>query len=93
MLAYAIWLLAMVHAIDAWTMRRETAGALILAGAITLQAMLGIATLLARVPIELALVHQMAAIVVFTIALVHAERLWHRSSALAPNETQAEARA
>ncbi len=91
MMAYLIWLLAMFHANDAWDMRRETAGAVILAGAITLQAMLGVATLLARAPIELALVHQVAAILVFTIAVVHAERLWHRSNLLAPKPAAAEA--
>jgi cytochrome c oxidase assembly protein subunit 15 len=83
MVAYAIWLVAMFHANDAWDMRRETLGALVLAGAVTLQLALGIATLLARSPIELALLHQVVAILVFTIAVVHAERLWHRSNALA----------
>jgi heme a synthase len=89
MMAYAIWLLAMFHANDAWDMRRETAGAVILAGAITLQAGLGIATLLEQAPIPLALLHQMAAILVFTVAVVHAERLWHRSSLQAAQGAQA----
>jgi cytochrome c oxidase assembly protein subunit 15 len=93
MMAYAIWLAAMFHANDAWDMRRETAGALILAGVVTLQAMLGVATLLAQAPIELALAHQMAAILVFTIAVVHAERLWHSSSVLAPQGAVAGAKA
>jgi cytochrome c oxidase assembly protein subunit 15 len=84
MIAYAIWLAVMVHANDAWRMRREAAGALILAGAVTLQAVLGIVTLLAQAPVPLALTHQMVAILVFTIAVVHAERLWHRASLLAP---------
>jgi heme a synthase len=88
MMAYLIWLVAMFHANDAWDMRRETLGALILAGAVTLQAVLGIATLLAQAPIELALLHQVVAILVFTIAVVHAERLWHRSSLLAPQAAQ-----
>ncbi|HEY4972311.1 MAG TPA: COX15/CtaA family protein, partial [Steroidobacteraceae bacterium] len=44
MMAYSIWLLALFHANDAWDMRRETAGALVLAGAVTLQAALGIVT-------------------------------------------------
>ncbi len=83
MMAYAIWLAAMFHANDAWDMRRETAGALILAGAVTLQVALGVVTLLEQAPIELALAHQMAAILVFTIAIVHAERLWHHSNLLA----------
>jgi cytochrome c oxidase assembly protein subunit 15 len=78
MIAYAIWLLVMFHVDDAWRTRRETAGALILAGAVTLQAALGIVTLLQQSPIPLALLHQMVAILVFTIAVVHAERLWHR---------------
>jgi cytochrome c oxidase assembly protein subunit 15 len=89
MMAYAIWLVAMFHANDAWDMRRETAGALILAGAVTLQAMLGIVTLLDQAPIELALAHQVVAILMFTIAVVHAERLWHRSSLLAPKAAAA----
>jgi heme a synthase len=55
------------------------AGALILAGAVTLQAALGIITLLNQAPIELALAHQMVAILTFTVAVVHAERLWHRA--------------
>lgn len=79
MMAYALWLLAMFHANDAWDMRRETFGALLLAGAVTLQAMLGIATLLNQAPIPLALAHQVLAILVFTIAVIHAERLWHRT--------------
>lgn len=83
MLAYAIWIAAMFHANDAWLMRRETAGALILAGAVTVQAALGIATLLEQAPIPLALAHQMIAILVFTVAIVHAERLCHREGLLA----------
>jgi cytochrome c oxidase assembly protein subunit 15 len=80
MMAYAIWIAAMVHANDAWTLRRETAGALILAGAVTLQAVLGIVTLLEQVPLPLALGHQVAAILVFTVAVVHAQRLSHRAA-------------
>jgi cytochrome c oxidase assembly protein subunit 15 len=91
MMAYAIWLAAMVHANDAWTLRRETAGALILAGAVTLQAMLGIVTLLEQSPIPLALAHQIAAILVFTIAVVHAQRLHHHTAqpAIGPAEESA----
>ena len=46
----------------------------------TLQAALGIVTLLHQAALPLALAHQMVAIVVFTAAIVHAERLWHRES-------------
>jgi cytochrome c oxidase assembly protein subunit 15 len=88
MVAYALWLAAMVHANDAWTLRRETAGALILAGAVTLQGMLGIVTLLEQAPIPLALAHQMAAILVLTIAVVHAQRLHHRAVEPATKQTE-----
>ena len=50
-------------------------GALVLASAVTLQAVLGIVTLLHQAPLSLALAHQVMAIVVLTIAVVHAERL------------------
>ncbi|MGA7334122.1 MAG: COX15/CtaA family protein [Pseudolabrys sp.] len=78
MVAYAIWLLAIWHAYDAWRRRRAFAGAAVLAGAVTLQAGLGIVTLLHQAPISLALAHQMLAIIVFTIAVVQAEGLSHR---------------
>jgi cytochrome c oxidase assembly protein subunit 15 len=77
MLAYAIWVLAGLHAIDARQARSGAIGAIILAGAITLQAALGVATLMNQAPLPLSLAHQWMAIIVFTIALVHAERLWH----------------
>jgi heme a synthase len=78
MLAYAIWLAVMFHANDAWRAGREIGGALILACAVTLQAVLGIVTLLQQAPLPLAQAHQMVAILVFTVAIVHAERLSHR---------------
>jgi cytochrome c oxidase assembly protein subunit 15 len=89
-IAYAIWLIAMVHANDAWRTRSETRGALILAGAVTLQATLGIVTLLHQAPIPLALAHQVVAILVFTIAIVHAERLSHRETFNVPYARAAE---
>ena len=84
MLADGIWLLAMLHAFDAWRTQRDVRGAFILAGAVTLQAALGIITLLYQAPLALALAHQLMAMVVFSIALVHAERLSHRAIARAP---------
>ncbi|HEY0329514.1 MAG TPA: COX15/CtaA family protein [Rhodopseudomonas sp.] len=69
MLAYALWALAIVHAIDAWRTRAAAGGALVLALAITLQAGLGIATLLTAVPIGLGLTHQAMAILVLTLAV------------------------
>ena len=85
MLAYAIFVLALLHALDvARTVRRGPvlAHSLALAAAITLQAALGIATLLHAVPIGLALAHQAMAIVVLSIAVVHAERMSARPNAV-----------
>lgn len=84
MLAYAIWLLALYHAYDAWRSGTQKRGALVLAGVVTLQAALGIVTLLHQAPLTLALAHQMLAIAVFTVAIVRAERLAHRETALVP---------
>ena len=47
-------------------------GAVVLRVAVTLQAALGIATLLQRVPLALALLHQAMAMLVLTIATTHA---------------------
>src|SRR5262249_21751112 len=61
MLAYAIWLVATWHAVDVLRTGRHDAvgrGALALCAAVTLQAALGIATLLLVVPLPLALLHQ-----------------------------------
>ncbi len=81
MLAYAIWLIATWHAIDALrTARRQPGwwGALTLWFAVTLQAALGITTLLLVVPLPLALLHQAMAIVVLTVAVVHAAQVTRR---------------
>lgn len=86
--AYLIWLLAMLHVYDAWRLRRPSTGELILAGAVTLQVALGIATLLFAAPVDVALAHQVMAILVFTVAIVHAERLWHRVDFLALQSVQ-----
>jgi cytochrome c oxidase assembly protein subunit 15 len=78
MLAYTIWLVALLHAFDVARVVKNGAvllGAIVLAAAVTLQAGLGIATLLLRVPIDLALMHQAMAMVVLTVAIVHAARV------------------
>ena len=78
MTAYALFALAMLHAIDAVRSRADGAvirGALWLVAVITLQAVLGILTLLHQVPIDLALTHQAVAIAVLSLATVQAERL------------------
>ena len=78
MTAYALLTLALLHAIDTV---RSRAGAAVIAGAwwlvaaITLQAVLGILTLLHQVPIDLALMHQAVAIVVLTLAVLQTDRL------------------
>jgi cytochrome c oxidase assembly protein subunit 15 len=78
MTAYALLALAVLHAID--TVRSRTGAAVIsgawwLVAAITLQATLGVLTLLRQVPIDLALTHQAVAIAVLTLAVFQAERL------------------
>jgi heme a synthase len=78
MTAYALFCLALWHAFDAIRSRADRAamnGALWLVAAITLQAVLGILTLLNQVPIMLALLHQATAIAVLTLAVMQAERL------------------
>ena len=78
MTAYALFVLAILHAIDAIRSRAGAAavnGALWLVAAVTLQAALGILTLLYQVPVALALAHQAVAMSVLTLAVVQAERL------------------
>jgi cytochrome c oxidase assembly protein subunit 15 len=85
MTAYTLLALALVHAIDAIRSRQATAavnGALALAGALSVQATLGILTLLYQVPIALALAHQAVAILVLTLAVLQVERLAVRQSGL-----------
>ena len=76
MMAYAIFVLALLHAFDvARTVRRGPAltHALALAALVTIQAALGIVTLLHQVPIGLALAHQAGAILVLAYATIHAQ--------------------
>jgi heme a synthase len=89
MTAYALFVLAILHVIDAVRSRAGTAavgGAVWLAVAITVQATLGILTLLNQVPIDLALTHQAVAIVVLTLAVCQAERLAARQPESAPQK-------
>jgi heme a synthase len=75
MLAYAIFVIALLHAIDvtgAVKDRGVRIGAFVLFAAILLQVALGIATLLWVVPLSLALLHQAMAMLVLTAATVHA---------------------
>jgi cytochrome c oxidase assembly protein subunit 15 len=83
MTAYALFVLAALHAFDAVRSRAAAGGALCLFAAVSLQAVLGILTLLNQVPIDLALSHQAVAIVVLTLAVMQVERLASRQSAQA----------
>ncbi len=83
MIAYALLVMAVLHAIDAVHSRAGRLvvnGALRLVGVITVQATLGILTLLNQVPMDLALAHQAVAIAVLTIAVLQAERLTARQT-------------
>jgi len=84
MVADGIWVLALLQVYLASRLRADLRQPLILAGTVTLQAVLGIVTLLYEAALPLALAHQLLAIVVFTIAVVHAERLLHRPKLEAP---------
>jgi cytochrome c oxidase assembly protein subunit 15 len=81
MLAYAILILALLHAFDAARMVKTgwiVVSAIVLAGTVAVQAALGILTLLGRVPIDLALMHQAMAMLVLTVATTHAALLARR---------------
>src|SRR6266576_4591293 len=83
MAAYALALLAVLHAADvARTLRGGAAltAALALASAVILQAALGIATLIHQAPLALALLHQAMAMVVLAMAVVHGERRERRAA-------------
>ncbi len=78
MTAYALLILALVardrcHKIAGRRSRSPAAWSLL--AAITLQAALGILTLLHQVPIDLALAHQATAMVVLALAVLQTERL------------------
>jgi cytochrome c oxidase assembly protein subunit 15 len=78
MMAYAVWLISLWHAFDVKvTLGRgvPVRNSLLLALAITLQAVIGIATLLSQVAIDLALLHQAMAMAVLALAIVAAARL------------------
>jgi cytochrome c oxidase assembly protein subunit 15 len=84
MVAYALWIGAVLHLADVIREKRGGAllnGALALACAVTLQAGIGIVTLLHQAPLPLALLHQITGIAVLTIAVIQAERLWPRHRA------------
>jgi cytochrome c oxidase assembly protein subunit 15 len=78
MVAYTLFVLAVLHAVDAARSRADRAvigDTLWLLGVVALQATLGVLTLLNQVPMDLALGHQAVAIIVLTLAVFQAERL------------------
>jgi cytochrome c oxidase assembly protein subunit 15 len=77
MVAYGLCALALIHAADARRQGRGqpvATGAGFVAAAVLAQAGIGIMTLIQGVPIELALLHQATALVVLTVATLHAAR-------------------
>ncbi len=73
--AYLLFALAWAHT---WQARGTpfARGALVLALLVTLQAALGITTLLMVVPLDVALTHQLGATVVLIAAVIHLRRMW-----------------
>jgi cytochrome c oxidase assembly protein subunit 15 len=81
MMAYVLWSAAILHVFQT---RREPGmgarGALWLAVAMTIQAVIGIVTLLHQAILPLALLHQAMAMIVLTIAVIHAQSLSGREA-------------
>jgi heme a synthase len=78
MTAYALFALALWHLVD--TVRTAAPAAVVrgaawLAAAVTVQATLGILTLLNQAPLDLSLAHQAVALVVVVLAVAQCERL------------------
>jgi heme a synthase len=85
MMAYALMVCALLHAIDvAYKAPAARAAAATLAGVLALQMALGILALLRAAPIGLALAHQAMAMVALTVAVVHAVRLARRAINTSP---------
>ncbi len=78
MTAYALFALALWHAFDALRNAAGTAAAkraIVVAGLVACQAVIGIVTLVLVVPLHVALTHQGFAMVVLAMAVVHARRM------------------
>jgi len=79
--AYLLFAWAIAHAAAMWrTGHAARGGAVLLAGAVALQAAGGIWTLLAQVPLSLGLAHQAGAFVVLGLAVWHLHRLSGRGA-------------
>ncbi len=73
MIAYLLFAVALLHALQARGTGHGRFAALI-AAAVTLQAAIGIATLLLVVPLDVALTHQLGAVAVLWLAVAHLRR-------------------
>jgi heme a synthase len=83
MMAYLLWITAMLHVADVIRSKRGGAillGALAVTALVTIQAGIGIVTLLLITPTPLALLHQAFGIVLLTVTIVHAENLSLRTA-------------
>jgi cytochrome c oxidase assembly protein subunit 15 len=93
MAGYALMAAALLHLVDVWRTTERGSGTLGFAMALVLamlgQLALGVFTLVYHVPISLALLHQGGALVVLTIAVLHAERLTPRRFARGEQATPA----
>ena len=93
MAGYALLLVAAAHLFDVWRTKDRGDHALGWAAALVVamlvQLALGIFTLIYHVPIDLALLHQAGALIVLTIAVLHAERLTPRRAAAAAEAQRA----
>jgi cytochrome c oxidase assembly protein subunit 15 len=87
MIAYGLFAVALLHAVDVWRTfegRTLRIGAAVLAAVVCAQAALGIATLLMAAPLALAMLHQAMALVVLTVATLHASRAVALPALVAP---------
>jgi cytochrome c oxidase assembly protein subunit 15 len=87
MIAYALVVVAVAHAVDAVRSRTSPAvvtGAVWIVAVMLAQVAIGILTLLNQVPIDLGLAHQAVAIVVLTLSLFQVERLGRTLPATTP---------
>jgi len=86
MLGYALLIFAALHVADVRRAASRSAaltGALALFAAIAIQATFGVLTVLYVVPLPLALIHQAMAMIVLTLAVMHAQGLMQQSAGLA----------
>jgi len=84
MAAYVLWLVAVMHMIHVAIRHRPAlVSAIVVAFAVTIQAMLGIVTLVHQAPPVLAFAHHAFAVAVLTLAVLHAELLSPRRQSVA----------